>query len=272
MRRHPLFAVLFTVTLFLVGLFTLNAQFSADDTFLPAALSEFVHILGLGVMAVIAILGGLSILNAYRNIATQAPPQRMENESFIQFQIRLIKALFDTVFEEVLKHKSFTQCDELDSPDYRKPWVVHMAMVWGFIIMSMATVSAMLFPTHGEAVPLWHISRLLGTVGGLVFLYGVMGAIVNRLQKRFYSSYKSHPSDWLFLGLLLAAVLSGFMVEILIYLPNKPGWYQWVLFSHIAVSMELLLLLPFTKFAHAIYRIFALWLHRANVEATEAST
>jgi nitrate reductase gamma subunit len=30
---------------------------------------------------------------------------------------------------------------------------------------------------------------------------------------------------------------------------------------HVAVSITLLLLLPFTKFAHAIYRIVALYIH-----------
>jgi hypothetical protein len=38
-------------------------------------------------------------------------------------------------------------------------------------------------------------------------------------------------------------------------------WGYWMFIFHVAVSITLLLLLPFTKFAHAIYRIVALYIH-----------
>ena len=38
-------------------------------------------------------------------------------------------------------------------------------------------------------------------------------------------------------------------------------WGYWVFLIHVAVAMEMLLLIPFTKFAHAIYRIVALFMH-----------
>lgn len=45
---------------------------------------------------------------------------------------------------------------------------------------------------------------------------------------------------------------------------------------HVAVAITLLLLLPFTKFAHSLYRVMALYLHALKalpvVQAARAAT
>jgi hypothetical protein len=61
--------------------------------------------------------------------------------------------------------------------------------------------------------------------------------------------------------LLWLSGLTGFIIEIGLYLPKAPIWAYWVFLLHVSVSGVLLLLLPFTKFAHAIYRIVALYMH-----------
>jgi len=68
-------------------------------------------------------------------------------------------------------------------------------------------------------------------------------------------------SDWLLLVLLWITGATGFFIEVALYLPNAPGWGYWVFLFHVAVAMELMLLLPFTKFAHAMYRPVALFFY-----------
>jgi hypothetical protein len=55
------------------------------------------------------------------------------------------------------------------------------------------------------------------------------------------------------------AGVTGFLLEIAVYLPPF-AWSYWMLLAHLIVVGELLLLAPFTKFAHAIYRSIALYL------------
>ncbi|MFN2195768.1 MAG: hypothetical protein ACK2UW_06555, partial [Anaerolineales bacterium] len=55
--------------------------------------------------------------------------------------------------------------------------------------------------------------------------------------------------------------VTGFVLEIALYLPQPPVWGYAMFIVHVAFSMVLVLLLPFTKFAHAIYRIVALYIH-----------
>jgi nitrate reductase gamma subunit len=53
-------------------------------------------------------------------------------------------------------------------------------------------------------------------------------------------------------------VTTGLIIETARYLPGAPTWAYWIFIFHVAVSITLLLLLPFTKFAHSICRIVAL--------------
>jgi nitrate reductase gamma subunit len=92
-------------------------------------------------------------------------------------------------------------------------------------------------------------------------MYGVSIAILKRWRKADETSTYSTPSDWAFLLLLWLGGITGFALEVSIYLPQPHAWSYWMLLVHLIVVGELLILLPFSKFAHAIYRTVALYVH-----------
>ena len=51
------------------------------------------------------------------------------------------------------------------------------------------------------------------------------------------------------------------IVEAAVYFARGGDWMYVALLVHVVVSMEVVLLLPFTKFAHAVYRPIALFTH-----------
>ena len=61
------------------------------------------------------------------------------------------------------------------------------------------------------------------------------------------------------LALLWVTGVTGFVLELALYLPGAPAWGYWVFLLHVAVAMELVLLAPFMKLAHAVYRPVALF-------------
>jgi quinone-modifying oxidoreductase, subunit QmoC len=153
-----------------------------------------------------------------------------------------------------------------EQPWYLKKWFLHAATMWGFLGLLLATILDYtldivgLKPT-GAAVPLWYPIRLLGTLAGLLLLYGTSMIILKRLRRADESSKTSYLSDWSFLIMMWLAGASGFILELSLYLPQAPLWGYWVFLFHVAVAMELVLLAPFTKFAHAFYRTLALFLY-----------
>ena len=63
--------------------------------------------------------------------------------------------------------------------------------------------------------------------------------------------------DWALIATLLAAALTGFLTEILHYVRLEPHRHL-AYFVHLVVVGALFLCLPYTKFAHIIYRTAAL--------------
>lgn len=177
-------------------------------------------------------------------------------------------ALRETI-REMLGQQRYRKDCEAHAPEQRwyvQKWFIHASMVWGFLGLFLATALDYLLellgvkPT-GTWVPLWYPVRLLGTVAGILMMYGTSAAILRRLHKVDEASTHSTPSDWAFLVLLWLGGVTGFALEASLYLPQPYAWGYWLLLAHLVVVGELLILWPFTKFAHVIYRPVALYAH-----------
>ena len=108
-------------------------------------------------------------------------------------------------------------------------------------------------------MPIWYPVRLLGTAAGLLLVYGVTMLIIDRYRAANRSVAHSSSADWTLLALLWVTGVTGFVLELALYLPEAPAWGYWVFLFHVAIAMELVLLAPFMKLAHAIYRPLGLF-------------
>jgi hypothetical protein len=149
-------------------------------------------------------------------------------------------------------------------PWYRARWFIHLAAVWGFMGLLLATVldyglAIVGIKATGTPVPIWYPVRLLGTLAGIALVYGTTMLMWRRLRHADRSLRTSTSADWMFLILLEVTGLTGFAIELALYLPTPPAWGYWLFLFHVAVAMELVLLAPFIKFAHAVYRPLALF-------------
>ncbi len=228
---------------------------------------QVVHNLGLLVILVAVIATVVGILRMARRLSGSiARPAAVADAEPTGRMARIIQAT-RAVAAELAVHRSFRDCEEQP----KAPWYVgrrfiHWAIMWGFIGLLAATgVDWLLDMTvgkdPGQPVALWHPTRLLGTVAGVLMVYGAGASIIQRWTRP--EKYFAHSllSDWLFLWLLFLAGVTGFVVEAAVYLPSGANWMYVALLVHVVVSMEVVLLLPFTKFAHSVYRPVALFLH-----------
>jgi nitrate reductase gamma subunit len=229
--------------------------------FIPAGV---VHNLGVGALVILALTGLAGAVNMFLQV-------RRENALLTTPGVRLnwLEALWETIAVEVLAQRRYRQDCKMSTdrrPWFLQKWFVHASTMWGFLGLFAATILDYglellnLKPT-GAWVPLWYPVRLLGTLAGLFLIYGTSLAIFNRLCKADETTSHSSISDWAFLVLLWLTGMSGFVLEIAVYLPHPEVWAYWTLLGHITVAVELLLLLPFTKFAHVLYRTIALYFH-----------
>ena len=142
-----------------------------------------------------------------------------------------------------------------------RKWFMHATLMYGFLGLFAATALDFLFKPVGSSVPLYYPMRLLGTLAGLSLMYGASLAALKRLRAADRSVQHSQASDWTFLALLWLVGLTGFLLESADYIQPTAMWGYAVLIVHVSLAMDLLVLLPFTKFAHVFYRTVALYVH-----------
>jgi nitrate reductase gamma subunit len=235
---------------------------------------EFVHMFGLIAIIALGILSFTSIINM---LIQNSKENNLTLGSFLQAGPKKIwGALWESIAVQAIGQKRFRhKCEDVkDKPPWIiSKWFVHAATIWGFLGLTFATGINYLLeiinvkPT-GAFVPIWYPVRLFGTIAGLFMVYGVSVLMIKRWRSQDKAHSNSTFADWSFLILVWLAGVTGFIVELSLYIPPS-AWGYWMLIFHIAVSMEMVLLLPFTKFAHAILRIAALFIHDLKPKPVE---
>jgi hypothetical protein len=232
---------------------------------------DVIHNLGVAVLVAVGLLAAISIIRLVLHLSRTFAPAGEEINAAVQgsLRARALAAIRD-VLDEMVRQRRFRTCEtDAGSPPYPRSWFVHYCIMWGFIGLGLATVFDFLFKTPGDVVPLWYPSRLLGTVAGLALMYGTSVTIVRRLQGNDPTQSRLLSTDWLFLNLLFVVGLTGFVLEVAVYVPGLAGIGYWFFLVHVVLAMELLVLFPFSKFAHALYRPLAYGLHRMGARRSE---
>ena len=248
------------------GLGNRDTQRLALFDFVPEGL---IHWTGIAVMILLVVAGVIGVLRMGRLIAARDGETLTATVRGRASWSRTLRAAWDAIGVESLGQKRFREdCheDQEVEPLYRRRWLIHALSIWGFLGLFVATISdwglALLnIKPTGTPVALWYPTRLLGTVAGISLLYGVTMFMINRWRKVNTAAASSKGSDWMLLALLWITAATGFFIEVALYLPTAPAWGYWVFLLHVSIAMELMLLLPFTKFAHVMYRPVALFFY-----------
>jgi nitrate reductase gamma subunit len=229
----------------------------------------YVHYVGQAVIIIAGIIALLSLFTmvsrlnqALGRMANDTGSTQDEREDGSSFFMALKSAVY-----EVAAQTRFDQCSTDRAPWYVGRRFVHLSIMWGFLGLLAATGLDLLFKEPFSQVPIYYPMRLLGTVAGLFVIYGTSVALISRMTTQ-PDKYASHSllSDWLFLGLLWGVTLTGFVVEIAVYVPSGSIGGYIVFLIHMVGAMMLVLLLPFTKFAHAVLRPVALFMHELRTK------
>ncbi|HME46259.1 MAG TPA: quinone-interacting membrane-bound oxidoreductase complex subunit QmoC [Syntrophorhabdales bacterium] len=158
------------------------------------------------------------------------------------------------LLSNILRHKYFQECKAS-----RSRYLAHFNIMWGFILLAVTTtcVAAGVYLFHYETpYSLSNPIKWIGNVGALILILGSSLAFVNRLSKPDAVG-KGTYFDWLFLLVVLATGVTGLLAEIL-RLANAPDVAYPVYFIHLVFVWFLFAYLPFSKFAHLLYRTTAL--------------
>lgn len=172
----------------------------------------------------------------------------------------------------IVSHRRFRACRE-PRPEARRSYKEHLAtthqlVFFGFLGLLATTISVGvgLYVFHAPTPwPEWNPVKIMGNLSGLAVIAAI-GIFAYRRQADQARAGKSTYSDWLFLYVLVLTVLTGFATELL-RLANLPRIAYPTYFVHLVFIFFLLVYLPYSKFAHLIYRTTAMLFSPAGGES-----
>jgi hypothetical protein len=136
------------------------------------------------------------------------------------------------------------------------PWMIHLGLMLGYVIM---LVLVMVYIEQLQAGPeiRWqvHIFGYLATIG---LITGTIYFIRSRFKKHYIQYKKSHGTDWVFVVLLFIIVITGIAQHIF----HRTGLLEMANITYVVHLMSVvpwLLRMPFSKWAHLIYRPLAMY-------------
>ncbi len=251
---------IFTVAVF-TGIFFLAYGLSGgnlgiydgEGAFLP---SSFIHRFDLILGLVIAIF---LIINAFRmwyftmvKGVSFAAPWWLYLKEFYQLPLHFFT------------QKRYAECESKQKHPLFMPWFLHLGLMLGYVTMLVLVMVYIEKLQSGPAIQ-WsvHIFGYLASVG---LLAGTVYFIRNRLKKEYVQYRKSHGTDWVFVILLFFIVITGITQHIL----HRTGFNvaaNIIYIIHLMCVVPWLLRMPFSKWAHLVYRPLAMYFAAVRKEA-----
>ena len=183
-------------------------------------------------------------------------------------------ALVPAVFDIAL-HKKFASCDR---GVVKRRWG-HFFVMWGFIGAAITSGFAVLYLYKDTVflswmhlgfsypVPLTHWVKWLGNTSALLLVVGGLLLWFNRRATGDKLVGITTPFDRFFLWVILTVIGTGVLTEILRFIAVPPILACAVYVIHLAIVLTLFLTLPYSKFAHILYRTLAMAHERLTTES-----
>jgi quinone-modifying oxidoreductase subunit QmoC len=182
-------------------------------------------------------------------------------------KVKIPLRLFITQAYQLMVHaatqKKFLSCTN------KSRWIKHFLLVTGYVIMfSLVVVFLEWFQTD-EIFPIYHPQRWVGYYATIVLVWFTLEIIIGRLKKREEIHKFSDLSDWMFPILLCLMALTGIAVHILRYLGFPLATY-YVYAIHLIIAFSwLVVIIPFGKWTHLLYRSLALYFQAVKEKAMQ---
>jgi quinone-modifying oxidoreductase, subunit QmoC len=214
-----------------------------DALFVPAFL-----------FAIYAAYRGVS--NMWRSMSAELPEQSEYRPSVKQF---VTDFLWPSV-KETLAHKRFNECGANKSRTYG-----HMPLMFSFIALLMVTgysfvrkdIVGYFNPAMHGPIPMTDPFKILANIAAIALIVGIVIIWVNRSRMEEAGKSSATYYDWFLIGMIAAVGVSGLGAQML-RLIDIPVLAYLFYYLHLVSVLMLFFYMPYTKFAHMVYRTFAM--------------
>ena len=168
-----------------------------------------------------------------------------------KFEIKYYFTALKDLFIHMFTQKRSLSCDE-EKPD-KLWWFEHFILVIGYLALLFTTVFLDWFGTESLVV------IAIGYIFSAIIFVVTFDFVIRRIRKSSEKTSFSHPSDWFFVIWLFFMGFSAFIVRLLIDTGNIDNQFWLYLFHLMVLAQWALVIVPFGKWTHFLYRSFAMY-------------
>ena len=183
--------------------------------------------------------------------------------TIVKPKVKVPVSLYIKTFTDLIVHM-FTQKRALDCEDNKFRWLEHFLLVFGYLLLLFVTVFLDWFATESTII-IWSGYIISAAVFIITFDF-----VLDRIKKSKEVSKFSHPSDWFFVIWLFLMSITAFAVRIFV----DTGLIEnniWLFLVHIIILAQwALIIVPFGKWTHFLYRSFAMYFNDVVIAAKKA--
>ncbi|MCK5376911.1 MAG: quinone-interacting membrane-bound oxidoreductase complex subunit QmoC [Acidobacteria bacterium] len=173
-------------------------------------------------------------------------------------------------------HTKFSSCDR---GVLKRRWG-HFLLMWGFIGAAITSGFAVVYLykdtvffswlnlSYTYPMPITHWVKWLGNISAAALVVGGILLFVNRLKTGDKLVGATTPFDRFFLWVVLAVIGTGVFTELFRFMAAPPVLGCAIYVIHLGVVLCLFLTLPYSKFAHIVYRTLAMAHERMTTKET----
>jgi len=217
--------------------------------------------------AIMLPAAGLAIFSSYMGVSTMW--KKMSEGLDLKPNFRPSVVQFVTEFlwpsvQEIISHNRFNECGaNKDRVNGHKPLMLAfigllIVTTYGFIRKDLIGI---INPAMHGPIPLWDPIKILANVSAVAMIYGIFLLWGKRANDENVSCSKGNFYDWFLIYEIAAVGVSGLMAE-LTRLAGIGFLAYFFYYIHLVAIMMLFLYMPYTKFAHLVYRTFAMAFER----------
>lgn len=187
----------------------------------------------------------------------------MRNDEKVKIPLFVFLTEAKTMVMHLFTQKLFLSCKK------KSRWIKHFLLVTGYLLMFALVVIFLEWFQTDEIYPIYHPQRWLGYFAAAVLIYFTAEFIIGRIRKREEIHKFSDLTDWMFLILLLLMSVTGIFVHLFRYLGYPLATYYTYVVHLIIAFVWLVVIVPFSKWTHLLYRSLGIYYQSVKEKALE---
>ena len=206
---------------------------------------------------------GIAVYSLYRGISVlwkaMSSSLKQGEVGYRPGVVQFVKEFLWPSLVEIVQHKRFEECKENHSRVRgHKPLMLAFIGLFIVTIYSMVKndVFGIFFPSLHGPISLWNPVKWLANVAAVAMIFGIVVLWKNRKKMEAEGKARNTFYDWFYIWIIAAVGVTGLAAE-LMRIVSIPSLGYIIYYLHLVSVVMLFLYLPYSKFAHIVYRTTA---------------